>query len=170
MLYGHARTYEHAPFHRGLFLASGQFLRYCMVGKEYLMASNTQDTLASLRRWRLEQDNSGPFRVYRDTKGTVYHSVTHILKETSDKTGLERWEARLGPTEATQQRNVAATRGNMAHSQAEYLHRKQAQFHSLGRQRPRPHPRPDYTVGTQKSPPECSPSRLERLRLRPQLV
>jgi hypothetical protein len=121
MLYGHARTYEHAPFHRGLFLASGQFLRYCMVGKEYLMASNTQDTLASLRRWRLEQDNSGPFRVYRDTKGTVYHSVTHILKETSDKTGLERWEARLGPTEATQQRNVAATRGNMAHSQAEYL-------------------------------------------------
>jgi ATP-dependent exoDNAse (exonuclease V) beta subunit len=92
-----------------------------MVGKEYLMASNTQDTLASLRRWRLEQDNSGPFRVYRDQKGTIYHSVTHILKETSDKTGLERWEARLGPTEASQQRNIAATRGNMAHSQAEYL-------------------------------------------------
>ena len=92
-----------------------------MVGKEYLMASNTQDTLASLRRWRLEQDNSGPYRVYRDTKGTIYHSVTHILKETSDKTGLERWEARLGPIEATQQRNIAATRGNMAHSQAEYL-------------------------------------------------
>ena len=85
------------------------------------MASNTQDTLAGLRKWRLEQDNSGPFRVYRDQKGQIYHSVTHILKETSDKTGLERWEARLGPIEATQQRNVAATRGNMAHSQAEYL-------------------------------------------------
>ena len=85
------------------------------------MASNTQDALAALRKWRLEQDNSGPFRVYRDHKGEVYHSVTHILKETSDKTGLERWEARLGPIEATQQRNVAATRGNMAHSQAEYL-------------------------------------------------
>ena len=85
------------------------------------MASNTQDTLAGLRKWRLEQDNSGPFRVYRDINGNIYHSVTHILKETSDKTGLERWEARLGPTEATQQRNVAATRGNMAHSQAEYL-------------------------------------------------
>ena len=92
-----------------------------MFGKEYLMASNTQDTLASLRRWRLEQDNSGPFRVYRDQKGTIYHSVTHILKETSDKTGLERWVARLGEAEASQQRNVAATRGNMAHSQAEYL-------------------------------------------------
>jgi len=85
------------------------------------MASNTQDTLASLRKWRLVQDNSGPFRVYRDANGTVYHSVTHILKETSDTTGLERWIARLGPEEATTQRNVAATRGNMAHSQAEYL-------------------------------------------------
>jgi hypothetical protein len=91
------------------------------LGKNNQMASNTQDTLASLRKWRLEQDNSGPFRVYRDINGNIYHSVTHILKETSDKTGLERWEARLGPTEATQQRNVAATRGNMAHSQAEYL-------------------------------------------------
>jgi len=80
-----------------------------------------QDTLAGLRRWRLEQDNSGPFRVYRDAKGNVYSSVTHILKETSDKTGLERWEARLGPTEAAVQRNTAATRGNQAHNQAEYL-------------------------------------------------
>ncbi len=91
------------------------------MGKSMQMASNTQDTLASLRKWRLVQDNSGPFRVYRDANGTVYHSVTHILKETSDTTGLERWIARLGPEEATTQRNVAATRGNMAHSQAEYL-------------------------------------------------
>jgi hypothetical protein len=51
----------------------------------------------------------------------VYHSVTHILKETSDTTGLDNWIKRLGPAEATTQRNVAATRGNMAHSQAEYL-------------------------------------------------
>jgi len=85
------------------------------------MPSNTQDTLASLRKWRLEQDNSGPFRVYRDINNNIYHSVTHILKETSDKTGLERWVARLGEAEASQQRNVAATRGNMAHGQAEYL-------------------------------------------------
>jgi len=91
------------------------------MGKTIQMASNTQDTLASLRKWRLEQDNSGPFRVYRDINGNIYHSVTHILKETSDKTGLERWEARLGPVEASCQRNVAATRGNMAHGQAEYL-------------------------------------------------
>ena len=84
------------------------------------MASNTQDTLAALRKWRLERDDTGPFRVYRDAKGTVYASVTHILKETSDQTGLERWAARLGPVEATSQRNVAANRGNLAHSQAEY--------------------------------------------------
>ncbi len=80
-----------------------------------------QDTLAGLRRWRLEQDNSGPFRVYRDHKGNVFHSVTHILQQTSDTTGLERWEARLGPVEANAQRTTAATRGNQTHSQAEYL-------------------------------------------------
>jgi len=85
------------------------------------MPSNTQDTLASLRKWRLERDDTGPFRVYRDAHNNIYHSVTHILKETSDTTGLERWVARLGEAEASQQRNVAATRGNMAHSQAEYL-------------------------------------------------
>jgi hypothetical protein len=85
------------------------------------MPSNTQDTLASLRKWRLERDDTGPFRVYRDANGNIYHSVTHILKETSDTTGLDNWIKRLGPEEATTQRNVAATRGNMAHSQAEYL-------------------------------------------------
>lgn len=91
------------------------------MGKSNYMASNTQDILAGLRKKQLVQDNSGPFRVYRDSKGTTYHSVTHILKETSDNTGLERWVARLGVEEATQQRDVAANRGNMAHSQAEYL-------------------------------------------------
>jgi hypothetical protein len=90
------------------------------MGKSNYMPS-TQDTLAHLRKWRLERDDTGPFRVYRDASGNTYHSVTHILKETSDNTGLERWVARLGPTEANNQRNVAATRGNMAHSQAEYL-------------------------------------------------
>jgi hypothetical protein len=93
---------------------------YYLTGKKYLSLS-MQDTLAGLRKWRLEQDNSGPFRVYRDSKGNTYSSVTHILKETSDKSALERWEARLGPEEATQQRNIAATRGNQAHNQAEYL-------------------------------------------------
>lgn len=83
--------------------------------------SNTQDTLAGLRRWSLERDDTGSHRVYRDPKGNVYVSVTHILKETSDTSGLVRWEQRLGVEEATTQRNIAATRGNMAHNQAEYL-------------------------------------------------
>lgn len=91
------------------------------LGKSIQVPPNTQDTLAGLRHRRLVQDNSGPYRVYRDQNGEVYHSVTHILKETSDTTGLERWIARLGPEEATTQRNVAATRGNLTHSQAEYL-------------------------------------------------
>jgi len=85
------------------------------------MTSNTQDKLAGLRKWRLVQDNSGPYRVYRDAKGECYHSVTHILKETSCKKALERWMARLGEQEAIAQRDVAATRGTLAHSQAEYL-------------------------------------------------
>jgi len=83
---------------------------------------NTQDTLAGLRRWKLERDDeSDPGgRIYRDINNNVYHSVTRILKETSDTTGLERWAARLGEVEATCQRNVAANRGNMTHNQAEY--------------------------------------------------
>jgi hypothetical protein len=91
------------------------------VGKSIQVPSNTQDTLANLRKWKLVQDNSGPFRVYRDQKGNVYSSVTHILGQTSDRTGLERWVARLGVEEANQQRDVAAKRGNLAHNQAEYL-------------------------------------------------
>lgn len=84
---------------------------------------NTQDTLAGLRRWNLERDDTSDpgGRIYRGPDGTIYHSVTRILKETSDTSGLVRWEQRLGAVEATQQRNIAATRGNMAHNQAEYL-------------------------------------------------
>ena len=89
------------------------------------MPANTQDTLANLRKWKLVQDNSGPFRVYRDAKGNVYSSVTHILGQTSDRTGLEQWVARTdkfyGAGAAIQERDTAAKRGNMAHNQAEYL-------------------------------------------------
>jgi hypothetical protein len=48
--------------------------------------------------------------------------VLHISsKETSDQTGLVQWQKRLGVEEANNQRQTAATRGNMAHSSAEYL-------------------------------------------------
>ena len=63
------------------------------------MTVDPQDALASLRQWQLEQDNSGRFRVYRDQHGQIYHSVTHILKNTapqSQKDALERWSQRAG--------------------------------------------------------------------------
>ena len=95
------------------------------MGKSTQVPANTQDTLANLRKWKLVQDNSGPFRVYRDTKGNIYSSVTHILGQTSDRTGLEQWVARTdkfyGAGAANQERDVAAKRGNLAHNQAEYL-------------------------------------------------
>lgn len=77
--------------------------------------------LASLQRWSLERDDSGPLRIYRCPKGTVYHSVTSILKATSDSTALERWESWLGAEAAATARRVAATRGTQAHNQTEYL-------------------------------------------------
>ena len=45
---------------------------------------DAQDALAGLRKWTLDRDDSGPFRVYRNDEGHVFHSVTHILKETSE--------------------------------------------------------------------------------------
>jgi hypothetical protein len=68
----------------------------------------------------LEQDNSGPFRVYRDNKGKCFHSVTHILKETSDSEALERWKNRVGEQHAGVLSNVASVRGTRAHSRVEW--------------------------------------------------
>jgi hypothetical protein len=67
----------------------------------------------------LEQDNTGPFRVYRDATGKVYHSVTHILKETADNDALERWKARMGDRAGVIS-SVATTRGTRAHSRVEW--------------------------------------------------
>jgi hypothetical protein len=82
---------------------------------------DAQDILASLRRWQLEQDNSGPFRVYRDQEGQIYHSVTHILKHTapqSQKDALERWSKRPG---SSLERDLACDRGTVAHEHCEYV-------------------------------------------------
>jgi hypothetical protein len=67
----------------------------------------------------LEQDNTGPFRVYRDVTGKVYHSVTHILKETANNDALERWKARMGDRAGVIS-SVATTRGTRAHSRVEW--------------------------------------------------
>ena len=85
---------------------------------------DAQDALAGLRKWRLERDDSHtlfPHRVYKDEEGTIYHSVTHILKETApdwQKDALERWLTR--PSSGLE-RDIACQRGHLAHSHAEYL-------------------------------------------------
>lgn len=84
------------------------------------MTAETQNALAGLRSWTLTRDDSGPHRVYRDSAGNVYASVTHILKETSpqeQKDALDRWIQKPG---AAVERDVACQRGNLAHDHAEY--------------------------------------------------
>ncbi len=83
------------------------------------MASEKHSRLVKLRKSSLVQDNSGPHRVYRDSEGNIYHSVTHVIKETAppqQKEALERWMQRPSSGE---DRNMAATRGTLAHSHAE---------------------------------------------------
>jgi hypothetical protein len=83
------------------------------------------NALAALRRSQLVRDDSGESRVYRDSAGTIYHSVTSILSATKDASGLESWARRqdfiYGPGAAIQDRDTAAHRGTEAHSQAEYI-------------------------------------------------
>jgi hypothetical protein len=85
------------------------------------LASEAQQKLNNLQKNRLERDDSGPFRVYRNDTGDIFHSVTHILKNTApahQKEALERWLARPGSYE---ERDMAAKRGTLAHNHAEYI-------------------------------------------------
>ena len=87
-----------------------------------------QNALASLRKWTLIQDNSGPYRVYRDAENNVYHSVTHILKETAPqhtKDALENW---LKRSDSALERDIACERGKLAHSHAEFILKLAAKF------------------------------------------
>ena len=87
-----------------------------------------QNALASLRTWNLFQDNSGPYRVYRDGDDNIYHSVTHILKETAPqhtKDALENW---LKKSDSPLERDIACERGKLAHSHAEFILKLGAKF------------------------------------------
>ncbi len=80
--------------------------------------------LSDLAKWKLERDDlSDPGgRIYRDADGNVFHSVTRLLKETSDsKAALEAWVARLGEERAAVERDTAAERGTRTHNAAEYV-------------------------------------------------
>ena len=86
--------------------------------------ADAHDALRGLAKWQLERDDvSDPNgRIYRDANGEVYHSVTRILKETSNsKAALEAWVARLGVELAAVERDTAATRGTLTHNAAEYV-------------------------------------------------
>tara|TARA_R100000781_G_scaffold114321_2_gene84814 strand:- start:1136 stop:2005 length:870 start_codon:yes stop_codon:yes gene_type:complete len=87
-------------------------------------SSNSQNALAGLNKWTLERDDSEkefPHRVYRDKENNIYHSVTHILKETSpqvQKDALKNW---LSKPSSPMERDVACERGKLTHSNAEYI-------------------------------------------------
>lgn len=86
--------------------------------------TDSNELLAGLARWKLERDDvSDPGgRIYRDTQGEIYHSVTRILKDTSNsKAALEAWVARLGEERAAVERTTAAERGTRTHNSAEYV-------------------------------------------------
>ena len=85
--------------------------------------SHAQDALAGLRRWSLERDDeSDPGgRIYRDNQGNVFHSVTRILGKTApeeQRAALARW---LERPNSEADRALAAERGTLTHSHAEYL-------------------------------------------------
>lgn len=80
-----------------------------------------QDALAKLRKWALERDDSGPYRVYRDKDGNIYYSVTTILQHTApqrQKDALKKWSNRPG---SELQRELACSRGTMTHEHCEYV-------------------------------------------------
>jgi ATP-dependent exoDNAse (exonuclease V) beta subunit len=85
------------------------------------LEESPQQRLSKLRKSCLERDDSGPFRVYRNNNGDIFHSVTHILKNTApewQQQALERW---LDRPNAAEDRDMAAQRGTLAHNHAEYL-------------------------------------------------
>ena len=92
--------------------------------KPFMGSIQKHGALASLGKWTLERDDTGtiyPHRIYKDAKKNIYHSVTHILKETApqeQKDALERWIEREGSSD---ERDMACERGKLAHAHAEYL-------------------------------------------------
>ena len=85
--------------------------------------SEISQALTQLKRSRLERDDETDpdGRIYRDSSGTVYYSVTRILSATASdekKAALARWLER--PT-SIQDREIAATRGTLTHDAAEFM-------------------------------------------------
>lgn len=115
-------------------------------------------SLSDIASWQLERDDvSDPEgRIYRDTQGDIYHSVTRILKKTSDSKGaLEAWMARLGEERAIQERDTAAERGTRTHNAAEYVLRTAKRMAEATAKR-------KGSTYTDKQGLECTPAPLTR--------
>lgn len=64
--------------------------------------------------------NGGRFYVIDENLGIKLPSVTTVLSEMSDKTGLEEWRKRVGEAEADRISKFAANRGTFMHSLHEH--------------------------------------------------
>lgn len=88
-----------------------------------ILKEERQDALAALRKWTLERDDSGEFRVYRDSEGKPYYSVTTILSHTAPeakKRVLQKWLNKPGSEE---QLELACARGSISHEHCEYVYK-----------------------------------------------
>jgi hypothetical protein len=81
---------------------------------------DTQSLVSRLDHFRLRRDDSGPFRVYRDSHQRIYFSVTYVLGQTQDRSKLIAWLASGGKFAVTK-KEVAATRGTRTHNAGEYI-------------------------------------------------
>ncbi len=69
---------------------------------------------------RTGKDGYGRYYVVDESTGLALPSVTTIISETSDKTGLLEWQKRVGEAEAARVSKFSANRGTFMHSLHEH--------------------------------------------------
>ena len=65
---------------------------------------------------RIGKNGSGRYYVVDEKSGLAYPSVTTIISETSDKSGLDAWVKRVGKEEADRISKFSANRGTFMHA------------------------------------------------------
>lgn len=71
------------------------------------------------KSFELERDDTEKGRYYVAPDGTRYPSVTTVLSNSRDKTGLEKWRKSIGKERANEILKQAQNRGNAVHKLAE---------------------------------------------------
>jgi hypothetical protein len=77
--------------------------------------------LKKVTNLRLHSQEEGGKRLYIDDDNELYISTTSLLSLYEDQTGLQKWVESLGKEEADRQRDEAAQRGTLAHSEVEHF-------------------------------------------------